>query len=143
MVQSELLHILRGLLNSDVGQQTMHKLQDGQGINTDDGKVWLKAAELCKELSILGFPVVIDKSVPANAVKVVNDTILGKTATLYTEENTYIDPQGVVYDAVESPACYGCYFDCDIDGCDLADPCAGTRRTDSRSIIWVKREVQA
>lgn len=37
---------LRDVLQSDVGRQTQHKLADGHGTETDDGRAWLAAALL-------------------------------------------------------------------------------------------------
>lgn len=39
---------MQGLLASDVGCQTMQKLNEGQGAHTDDGKAWLHAAALMR-----------------------------------------------------------------------------------------------
>jgi hypothetical protein len=36
--------IIRRLLESDVGRQTLHKLEEGQGVDTTDGQAWLRAA---------------------------------------------------------------------------------------------------
>lgn len=38
--------VLRSLLDSDVGRQTLGKLADGQGTATADGLAWLRAQEL-------------------------------------------------------------------------------------------------
>jgi len=43
--------VLRAVLNSDVGRQTMHKLMDGQGTETEDGKAWLTASALLGNLA--------------------------------------------------------------------------------------------
>lgn len=37
---------LRAVLTSEVGKQTLHKLADGQGTDTDDGRAWLSASRL-------------------------------------------------------------------------------------------------
>ena len=37
---------LLDLLTSDVGQQTLAKLMGGQGTDTDDGRAWMRAAEI-------------------------------------------------------------------------------------------------
>lgn len=34
---------LDGLLDSDVGKSTLRKLADGQGTDTEDGKLWIRA----------------------------------------------------------------------------------------------------
>jgi hypothetical protein len=60
-----------------------------------------------------------------------------------TNENTYTDPQGVVYDAEKSYSCIGCAFDGDYIGCNAAKACTHLKRMDKCEIIWVKREVQA
>ena len=46
----ELLHALKSLLESTVGQQTLDKLANGQGTNTIDGQAWLFAKALLAEL---------------------------------------------------------------------------------------------
>lgn len=37
---------LRSLLRSEIGIQVLHKLQDGQGTNTEEGKAWMAAQAL-------------------------------------------------------------------------------------------------
>lgn len=37
---------LLDLLTGDVGQQTLAKLMGGQGTDTDDGRAWMRAAEM-------------------------------------------------------------------------------------------------
>ena len=37
--------LLTAIVRSDVGIATRHKLEDGQGTNTDDGRAWLAAIE--------------------------------------------------------------------------------------------------
>ncbi len=37
--------LLRGVLASEVGRQTLHKLADGHGTDTDEGRDWLAAAQ--------------------------------------------------------------------------------------------------
>jgi len=39
-----LLAALRGVLESDVGRQTLLKLAGGQGVNTAEGQAWLTAS---------------------------------------------------------------------------------------------------
>lgn len=46
--RDELFVVLRGILNGDVGRQMLHKLAEGQSTNTDEGRLWLKASELCR-----------------------------------------------------------------------------------------------
>lgn len=45
---NELEDGLRAVLESDVGKQTLRKLDDGQGTATEDGQVWLRAVALLK-----------------------------------------------------------------------------------------------
>lgn len=42
------LTLLRGIVNSDIGVQIRHKLEEGQSIETEDGKAWLAAIEFVK-----------------------------------------------------------------------------------------------
>lgn len=37
---------LQDLLTGDVGRQTLAKLAAGQGTDTDDGRAWMRAAEV-------------------------------------------------------------------------------------------------
>lgn len=47
--RDDALTLLRGIVNSDVGVQTRHKLEEGQGVNTESGKTWLAAIEFVKQ----------------------------------------------------------------------------------------------
>lgn len=40
--------VLSDLITGDVGRQTMLKLGDGQGTDTDDGRAWMRAAALVR-----------------------------------------------------------------------------------------------
>lgn len=44
--RNELLAMLRGIVNSEVGRQTQYKLEEGQSTDTEEGKVWLRAIDL-------------------------------------------------------------------------------------------------
>lgn len=42
------LAALAALISGDVGRQTLAKLAAGQGTDTDDGRAWLRAAEMVR-----------------------------------------------------------------------------------------------
>lgn len=42
------LAALAALISSDVGQQTLAELAEGFGTNTDDGRAWMRAAEMVR-----------------------------------------------------------------------------------------------
>jgi hypothetical protein len=48
-MNTDATHLLCAVLRSEIGRQTLLKLSDGQGIDTDDGKAWLAAQRLLAE----------------------------------------------------------------------------------------------
>jgi hypothetical protein len=49
---ADLTQLIQALLQGELGRQTMDKLKDGQGSQTDDGKTWLRARDLIEGLKI-------------------------------------------------------------------------------------------
>lgn len=45
---AQLRAALTALISGDVGRQTLEKLAAGQGTDTDDGRAWIRAAEMVR-----------------------------------------------------------------------------------------------